>query len=68
MPLMAVAEPRALPSMPYKLTFSLLSRPEMLMKPPADWMVMPRASTDSIPSVSSIALIVPNPLQGAVVL
>ena len=38
------------------------------MKPPADWMSMPRTSTDSIPSVPSMALIVPNPLQGEFVL
>ena len=38
------------------------------MKPPVDWIAMPRASTDSIPTVSSIALIVPNLLQGVVIL
>ena len=65
---MAFALPRDLSSAAQKSTCSLESRPEMLMKPPADWMAMPRASTDSIPTVSSIALIVPNPLQGAVVL
>ena len=38
------------------------------MKPPADWMAMPRAFTDLIPSVPSIALIVPKSLHGFVVL
>ena len=64
---MAFALPRAFPSVAKKSTCSLESRPEMVTKPSADWIAMPRASTDSIPSVPSIALIVPNPLHGSVV-
>ena len=65
---MAFALPRALPSVAKKSTCSLESRPEMVMKPSADWMAMLRASTDSIPTVPSIVLNVPKALQGSVVL
>ena len=41
-PSVAVAEPRATPSIAKKSTRSFVSRPERVMKPPADWITTPR--------------------------
>ena len=67
LPSIDFAVSRFLPSREKKMTVSSLTSPAMLMNPPADWISMLRSLTDSIPLISSIALIVPNPLQGSVV-
>ena len=41
-PSVAVAEPRAAPSTVKKSTRSFVLRPERVMKPPTDWITMPR--------------------------
>ena len=41
-PSVAVAEPRATPSTVKKSTRSFVSRPERVIKPPADWITTPR--------------------------
>ena len=68
-PSVAVAEPSATPSTVKKSTRSLVSRPERVMKPPADWITTPRVfAVLMFVGVSFSAFIVPNPLHGAVVL
>ena len=68
-PFVAVAEPRATPSIAKKSTRSFVSRPERVMKPPADWITTPRVfAVLMFVGVSFSAFIVPNPLHGAFVL
>ena len=68
-PSVAVAEPRAAPSIVKKSTRSFVLRPERVMKPPADWITTPRVfAVLMFVGVSFSAFIVPNPLHGGVVL